>query len=218
MFKKFSIFIIVLSLCLLAGQSFAYTYNFDVLYSGASVASLNAGSDNPIGTDILPGDSFTWTITAKTGYFWQVLKDCSLFPLAAFWVTETGVRTGDFTLYLSKNGTNVLTLSETDAVNSWVHLGTNTISLVSGLEFDTIQLIYNLKTATEDPAKAADPTNLLSVDSTINSLLPIFGTPEVNPYWSKGAVTFTGVPIPGAVMLFGSGLAGLGLLRRRFTK
>ena len=167
---------------IVAQPAWAANYTFDVLYSGFGNATLEAGSDDPVGTTLWDGDSFDWTITAQGLASWTVVTGGGFFPLQAFTTYEAGTRTGDFTLTLSNDGAPVYTTSETGAVNNYVHIGTNTINLTSGLVFDQMQLHYTLTTAIEAEEHAVDPDNLQPIGSTLGGLLPIFGAPEANIY------------------------------------
>ncbi|MCA9235658.1 MAG: hypothetical protein KDA44_09300 [Planctomycetales bacterium] len=175
----------VASLALLgpmAVHSTAANYSFDVAYSGSGVAALLAGSDNPVGTSLFDGDSFAWTIAAQGAGHWRVDVGGAFFPLMAFGAQPSGTRTGDFTLELFNDGSSVFNLSEVAAINSEVHVGTNTVNLPAGLEFDVMSLDYQLTTAVELASGAVDPNNLQPVSTDLQGLLPIFGAPEENSF------------------------------------
>jgi hypothetical protein len=183
------------------------SYTFDVLYEGNGLASLAPGSDNPIGTNLLPGDSFVWDIKDQIGAPWTVVTGGSFFPLMAFGVNEVGARFGDFTLTLSLNGASVFTDIETNVENRFVHVGTNSITLPTGLVFDEMNLVYSLTSSSTTDISGnptGDPTN-----STINGLLPIFGPPEL-----AFAPNIT-VPEPHSVALLALGAGAFGAARRR---
>jgi hypothetical protein len=195
---KRTVSLIGLVLCLHAAPAFAASYTFDILYSGGGVAVLNAGSDDPVGTNIQPGDDFLWTISAQGDDAWHVVTGGNFFPLMAFFVLPEGSRTGDFDLSLLHNGVEVYSTSELGTGNSFVHLGTNTIILASGLIFDQMVLNYSMTTS--------DVT-----DTVIQGLLPIFGAPENSFSISYEADS---VPEPGTFGMLAAGLVLLGVARR----
>jgi hypothetical protein len=199
----------------LAFPSHAASFSFDVLYSGSGNASLVWGSDNPVGTSMFDGDSFVWHISAAGDGYWDVQTGGNFFPLMAFGVQESGARTGEFTLTLRNDGIEVFSLSETAALNNYVHLGTNTINLPTGLMFDEMRLDYALTTALESPEYTSDPDKLQPIASTPTGLLPIFGAPELNPFYP--GIIYGPVPEPAtwAAMLAGLALMGATLRQRR---
>ena len=194
----------------LAGTSAqAASYNFDVNYFGGGVATLAAGSDDPVNQMLADGDSFNWSISAQNDDQWLVAVDTpeGFFPLMAFGTVEDGVRTGDFTLTLKNNGSTVYTLIETASQQSFVHIGTNEVYLDKGLVFDQMQLSYSLTSAVSEP----DPT--VAVNTTLTGLLPIFGAPEQNT--SSQNIIYGPVPEPGTYLLLLAGLAGVGWVARQ---
>lgn len=186
----------------------AADYQFDVLYMGNNMAGLSFGSDDPDGTVLSAGDSFEWNITAQGADFWTVVTGGGFFPLMAFGTQEPGYRIGDYTLTLWRSGGDVFSTSEFGASNSFVHVGTNSIVLDTGLQFDRMQLVYQLTEAHEDPDEAEDFNNPLPIDTTLVGRLPIFGAPEMNLF-SPGII-YGPVPEPSAWMLLAAGLLATG--------
>lgn len=200
----------LLCITALAGASAqAASYNFDVNYFGGGVATLAAGSDDPVNQMLVDGDGFNWSITAQNNDQWlvEVGTPLGFFPFMAFGTVEDGVRTGDFTLTLKNNGSTVHTLTETASVQSLVHIGTNEVVLSTGLVFDQMQLSYTLTSAVAE----SDPT--LAVSTTLSGLLPIFGAPEQNAF--DPGIVYGPVPEPGTYLLLLAGLAGVGWVARQ---
>jgi PEP-CTERM motif len=200
----------LLCIAALAGTAAqAASYNFDVNYFGGGVATLAAGSDDPVNQTLVDGDSFNWSISAQNNDRWLVEtgNPQGFFPLMAFGTMEDAVRTGDFTLTLKNNGSAVFTLVETASRQNFVHIGTNEVVLGTGLEFDQMQLSYTLTSAVSE----LDPS--VSVNSTLTGLLPIFGAPEQNVF--EPGIIYGPVPEPGTYLLLLAGLAGVGWVARQ---
>ncbi len=198
-------------------------YDFNVLYFGGGVASLAGGSDNPDGTTLVAGDSFFWSIAAQDNAYWNVFEGGSFFPLMAFATDPSGTRTGQYTLELFRNGASVFTLSE-ESAQSYFHIGTNSVSLVTGFQFDVMTLSYELLDAfADDPPAAADGALPFGghdeFESTLFGTLPIFGAPELNRFYPGiEYVTASAVPEPSSALLLGAGLFAASVLARRRSK
>lgn len=196
----------------LSGTVHATDYVFNVLYAGDGNATLaTSGSDNPDGTTLFDGDTFLWTITLTDDRYWEVIAgNDSFFPLMAFAVNEPGLRTGDYTLTLYNDLTEVFSETAFGEPTSQVHLGTNGITLDTGLVFDEMHLSFTLLSAVDlgDPASPSL--------TTINGLLPVFGAPEQNTY-SPGIV-LAPVPEPDARLMAAAGLLLLGAASRRVRR
>lgn len=188
----------------LATQAQAVPYNFNIGYNGSSVAFLEGGSNNPVGTNLQVGDTFLWNFhAAGAADYWDVVTGGGLFPFMAFPVNESGTRTGDFTLTLRLNGATVFTTSAVGSQQSFVHVGTNTITLATGLQFDEMILDYALTASTV-------------ANSTINSIFSWPGQPPEVRFPNNIAFVQNQIPEPSILALLGVGaLAMVGLGRRR---
>ncbi len=232
--RKFSALVgLVLAGSAIQTASAQANYNFNVEYSGGGNAALAPGSDDPVGVNILPGDAFLWTIQAINGGYWHVTTGGDFFPLMAFAVNEPGTRIGDYALTLYRNSVSVFSLAEFGAVNNYVHLGSNTVTLPTGLDFDNMELTYLLQSAVDDPRFGGDPQNPLPINSTIQpessdpqfkgrgGMLPIFGPPELNTSFPgidyQVSVVATPEPATFGLMVTGLGVVGAAVRRRRRT-
>lgn len=194
----------------LSSSAHATDYLFDVLYAGDGIASLAAGSDNPEGTMLFEGDTFVWTITLTDDRYWAVTESKSYFPLMAFATNEAGERSGDFTLTLYNDASEVFSISYAGEGTAEVHVGTNGITLDAGLTFDAMRLDYTLVSAVE----VDDP--LIATTTTLNGLLPIFGAPEQNTF--APGIVLAPVPEPDARLMAVAGLLMIGAATRRFKR
>ncbi|BAH37062.1 MAG TPA: PEP-CTERM sorting domain-containing protein [Gemmatimonas aurantiaca] len=179
----------------------AQPYNFLVDYTGGNTPVLAPGSDPMIGTNLQVGDSFFWRISAIGGQ-WSTTAAVSQYTFMAFYVSEYGTRTGDYTLNLFLNGSTVFTETQSNVVTEYIHVGTNTVNLPAGFSWDRMELHYTL-----------NGSNVSS--NTIGSRLPIFGAPEHHQY-SPGVTYATNVvPEPATVVLLAIGLGVMGVAVRR---
>ncbi len=179
----------------------AAVYNFDVLYDGTT-ATLASGSDDPLATTRVAGDSFTYTLSATGTGEWTKLTDNSLFPFLALETADAGDRTGDIVVTLNNHSSSVFSYSETGVDNQYAHLGSNSVTVGSGTVWNQWVLDY---------------TKFAGDAFPIYSLLPFNSTGPENYF--AGDIAFSGgaVPEPAAwaLIIGGFGLTGAALRRRR---
>jgi hypothetical protein len=185
----------------------ATTYNFNMTYNGTAV-SLDPGSDVPNGTVLNVGDTFNLNVAAAGTDFWKVITDYSVFVPLSFQVNESATRTSDISTNFLNNGSNVFNITDTAASQAFIHVGAQTWDLASGLQFDLVQMTWTL----------------LAIDtagpSTINAGPQFFGFIRTDaPFFNGPSITYSGsvsaVPLPAAMPLLISAIAGLGAVARR---
>ena len=197
--KTFAFLGFSLAISTFSVSSMATNYNFNEIYSGGGSISLAPGSDDPLATNLQAGDTFQWTITTTPGSYWNVFSGGDLFPFMSFYVSESGTRTGDYNLDLSFGGSSVFSDVQAGISNSYIHIGTNTVSVPTGLNYNEMSLSYTLISSD-------------SVDNHITSLLPWPGmAPEA--YFS-GNIALVPEPEVYAMLLAGLGLLGFAARRR----
>ena len=217
--------------CLLSTTVHAASFDFSITYQGAGVTVVDQGSDTPAGTVLFGGDSFTWSLHTDPNHFWQVIDGGGLFPLMAFGVEEPAIRTGTYQLLARNDGAEVFSFGTTDE-QSEVHIGTNTITLGTGLVFDELFLSYTLNSVASLPAPIPDDMDdmdaigdddginvmpLVAIPSTIRGSLPIFGAPELAYPRNIQYVATIPEPETYAMMLMGLATVG-GFARRRSAR
>lgn len=213
---------VVLAALAATAPSWATGYAFEVLYLGNGQAEVVPGSTDPRTVTLQAGDTFTWGISAQLGYRWSVLTGGDVFPFMALGVNESANRTSDHVLTVSYQGATTLLQDWTGDIQSLVHMGTNTVTLPTGLVFDRLLLDYTLLSAAgvetvEDPD---NPGSLIDVDigpvgTTPTGLLPIFGMVDVAKVANSSFTVYAPVPEPAVWALWLAGLAATGAAVRR---
>ena len=111
----------------------AAVYSFDLLYNGTGAATLAPGSDNPLSTTMVVGDSFTYTLTAQPGGQWTVLNSFNSLFIAGLPVAEwSSTRVSNYTLAFLNNGVAAHSYSENNVNLCCVGLGTIFVPLAAG--------------------------------------------------------------------------------------
>lgn len=210
------------SLLVASSPGWAVDYAFDVIYQGSGDAVLAPGSTDPRLVTLQAGDTFVWTISALPGYQWSVLAGGDVFPMMAFGVAESAFRTSNHVLTLSSLGTTTLSRVSNSEEQSLVHMGTNTVTVPTGLVFDRLELSYALLLAEElvlvdnpdDPEKPFEERGG-PIGSTPNTLLPIFGMLDSTKVANTSTTIYGPVPEPATWALWLAGLAAAGVAARR---
>lgn len=194
---------------ILCEETVAVVYNFDITFDGTSV-SVDAGSTDPVGVDLSPGDSFVADLHASSGNFWRVDTPYSQsFPMS-FIVSPSGERLGDVVSSFLLNGVEVANIPELAVLQQQVHIGGQNWTLPVGLEFDTVLMTYDLTSAIE-----VGGTN--PVATIIQDRPDIFGSisnPE-RPFFRNPNISFNAIPEPASLSLAVLGLLWFGVGRRR---
>lgn len=216
--KPLQLFVAV-AISLLAFPAWSADYEFNINYNGNGVADLAPNSQDPRLTVLLPGDNFTWAINAQDNFQWSVLNGGDVFPMMAFGVSESAYRIGNFVFQLFNDGQEVFSVQESSSLQSQVHMGTNTISLPTGLVFDSWKLNYSLISAievitVEDPDNPGSYIEVQgsSITSSPYTLLPIFGTLDTNT--STTTIYAAAVPEPESYAMLLAGFCIIGALAR----
>ena len=192
-----------------AAPAAAQDFTFDLLYNGGGSFSLQPGSDDPIGTVLVPGQSYFERVVATGGNVWTVINGGTLYFPRTYLVNEDATRTADYTIRYFNGAAQVASFSEVGASQQFVHIGAQTSTLPGGLIFDRVEIDFSLLSALD----AGNPTT-----TTIFSYHN--GGPEgaLNQNLQRGDIVYgpaATVPEPGTIVLTMSGLGLIGLVARR---
>lgn len=181
-----------------SNQALSAHIDFDLTHDGGSTTALVPGSVDPLLYSLNVGDDFTYTVSALGDDYWQVNNNFS--PFFALSVSDSGTRTGDFSIDYFLDGSHVTGTVMNNLNSSSIHIG-NTSDLFTGTSFDEIMMTYELLSSTA-------ATDIIQTREFLIS---------ISDYQNNGSLTYiSAVPVPAAAWLFGSGLIGLvGLVRRK---
>jgi hypothetical protein len=178
------------------------SYTFKVDYQNGSVFPAT-DSDPMIGTTLMPGDQFTWTLNNLGSGFWQrTATTLGYFELAAFRVSEIASRVGDLTLTLLLDGVEVFTHYAPSTINSFVHVGANAFIFADGYRWDEVRLHYVLHSST-NPSDGSTVGSTFTSYSGISNIVPEQIRDVI--FVADDLPTST-VPEPATLVLLGSGL------------
>ena len=182
----------------------AMLYDFSLTWDGTAY-SVNSGATDPVGTNIAIGDSFTYDLNASANHAWQVVNGGSFFPFLAFSTSDAGDRTASISLELLNNGVSVFSLSDPALVHGFVHMGTNAVTLATGLEFDRAILNYVLSSS-----DTGDDNHITSIAWPSGTPFGFF-SPDIQFVETEPET----VPEPATLTLAMLAIAGAAATRRR---
>lgn len=203
--------VVVLSLGVFADTGLGNVFDFEITVDGTT-PSLDAGSTDPVGLNLQPGDSYTLDLHASSGNFWRVeTAFVQAFPLS-FIVNPSAQRVGDAVASFQLNGSIVHVISELAVSQQEVHIGAQRWLLPAGLEFDSVLMTYDL-------TSALDLGGVVTVDTIIQSQPFIFGdlSSDDRPFFRSPNISFNAVPEPATLSLAALMTLVLGLSRRKVS-
>lgn len=210
MVKSASTLLVVTTLLLFSPSAHATTYNFNMMYDGTAL-SLNPGSDTPGGTVLFAGDTFNVNLHALGADYWHVNTDYNVFVPLSFSVSEGASREADVTTTFLLNGVTVDSTIETNIGQNFVHVGAQNFNLATGFDFDQVALIWTLlSVSTNGPSTInPEPAHFTSFGQADAAFI---NSPKIDYIH----VNVSAVPLPAALPLFATALAGFaGAARRR---
>jgi hypothetical protein len=183
------LFILCFLLCVaIASQAHATVVAFDDAYANSILTQPQTSFSDG-------GLTFT-----NNGTFMYVWGPSSPNSNGANNLIFAGFGSTDY-LAITKTGGGAFTLSSIDMSISWYDSNASETILVNG---SPITLFQGIQTY------ALNLSDVRQVNIT--------GVPSLSGYWLAENVTYSAVPLPGALLLFGPGLVGLAAVRRRFKK
>lgn len=201
-------FLAMMSAAALSPVAHATTYNFNMTYDGTAL-SLDPGSDAPDGTVLNVGDSFNISLQAVGANFWHVNSDYNVFVPLSFLVSESATRTADIATSFGLDGSIVgVNTFEPGVSQSFNHAGAQFFNLATGFNFDAVSLSWTLLAInTGGPTTISAGPNFFEGFGQVDA--PFFNSPKIT-YGSVSAV-----PVPAALPLLFTAVAGLGALSRK---
>ena len=184
----------------------ATTLNYNMLYDGTTV-SLAPGSDVPAGSVFFAGDSFNLNVKAVGTDFWHVNTNYNVFVPLSFLVDEFASRTVDISTNFLNDGVIAYNITDTALDQSFIHIGSQFWNFAAGLDFDEIAMNWTLLAI-----NTGGPSTIHSDPGFFNG----FGQNDA-PFVKSDKITYgvSSVPLPAALPLFVTALAGAAAASRR---
>lgn len=201
--------IVALTLTLLTAASQtaqATTLNYNMLYDGTTI-SLVPGSDVPAGSVFFAGDSFNLNVKAVGTDFWHVNTNYNVFVPLSFLVDEFASRTVDVSTNFLNDGIIAYNIADAAIDQSFIHIGSRFWSFAAGLDFDEIAMSWTLLAI-----NTGGPSTIHNDPGFFNG----FGQNDA-PFLKSTKITngVSSVPLPAALPLFVTALAGAAAVSRR---